>query len=104
MVRTQDRPLIPCNRHPFGNDRDPVSKKKRSYLFAELTEEVICDLVAVGDKKGVRLTQKPGDAQITGSDTLIYRAIYNLIENAIKYNHQGGEVSVEIKRTMNLRR
>lgn len=43
------------------------------------------------------LTQKPGDAQIMGSDTLIYRAIYNLIENAIKYNHQGGEVSVEIK-------
>lgn len=69
---------------------DPVS-------LAELAEEVICDLAAVGDKKGVRLTQKPGDAQITGSDTLLYRAIYNLIENAIKYNRQGGEVSVEIK-------
>lgn len=74
------------------------AKRSDHISLAELTEEVICDLVAVGDKKGVRLTQKPGDAQITGSDTLIYRAIYNLIENAIKYNHQGGEVSVEIKK------
>ena len=73
------------------------AKRSDHISLAELTEEVICDLVAVGDKKGVSLTQKPGDAQIMGSDTLIYRAIYNLIENAIKYNHQGGEVSVEIK-------
>lgn len=73
------------------------AKRSNHISLAELTEEVICDLVAVGDKKGVRITQKPGDAQITGSDTLIYRAIYNLIENAIKYNHQGGEVLVEIK-------
>ena len=35
--------------------------------------------------------------QIVGNDTLIYRAIYNLIENAVKYNYYGGEVSVEIK-------
>ena len=73
------------------------AKRSDHISLAEFTEEVICDLVAVGDKKGVSLTQKPGDAQIMGSDTLIYRAIYNLIENAIKYNHQGGEVSVEIK-------
>lgn len=64
--------------------------------LAELTEEVICDLVAIGEKNGIHLTQKPGDAQIMGNDTLIYRAIYNLIENAIKYNRPGGEVSVEI--------
>ncbi|WP_312908161.1 sensor histidine kinase [Tissierella praeacuta] len=73
------------------------AKRSDHISLAELTEEVICDLVAVGDKKGISLTQKPGDAQIMGSDMLIYRAIYNLIENAIKYNHQGGEVSVEIK-------
>lgn len=73
------------------------AKRSDHISLAELTEEVICDLVAVGDKKGISLTQKPGDAQIMGGDMLIYRAIYNLIENAIKYNHQGGEVSVEIK-------
>ncbi|WP_130838036.1 sensor histidine kinase [Lachnoclostridium sp. Marseille-P6806] len=72
------------------------AKKSDRILLAEMTEEVVCDLTAVGDKKGVRIIQKPGDAQITGNDTLIYRAIYNLIENAIKYNHPGGEVSIEI--------
>lgn len=66
--------------------------------LAALTEEVICDLSAVADKKEVRLTQKSGDVEIMGNDTLVYRAIYNLIENAIKYNHPEGAVSVEIKR------
>jgi len=73
------------------------AKRSDHIRLAEIVEEVICDLAFVGDKKGVRLLQKSGDAQITGNDTLIYRAIYNLIENAIKYNHEGGEVAVEIK-------
>ena len=73
------------------------AKKSDPILLAEIAEEVICDLTTLGDKRGVQLIQKPGSAQITGNDTLIYRAIYNLIENAIKYNHQGGTVSIEIK-------
>lgn len=74
------------------------SAKKMDHISLEgLIEEIICDLAAVGDKKGVRFTQKPGDVYITGNDALIYREIYNLLENAVKYNHQGGEVSVEIK-------
>jgi signal transduction histidine kinase len=74
------------------------AKREDRISLADLIEEAICDLVTVGDEKGVSLIQKPGNAQIMGNDTLIYRAIYNLIENAIKYNHPGGEVSVEIKR------
>ncbi|WP_031476007.1 sensor histidine kinase [Agathobaculum desmolans] len=66
--------------------------------LAALTEEVICDLSAVADRKEITLTQKPGDVEMIGNDTLLYRAIYNLIENAIKYNHPEGAVSVEIKR------
>ena len=72
------------------------TKRSDHIQLAEIIEEVICDLAFVGDKKDVCLVQKPGDAQIIGNDTLIYRAIYNLIENAIKYNREGGEVSVEI--------
>ena len=97
MVRTQTDRLSHVIDILLEMTEIQSAKRSDHISLAELTEEVICDLVAVGDKKGVRLTQKPGDAQITGSDTLIYRAIYNLIENAIKYNHQGGEVSVEIK-------
>ena len=74
-----------------------AAKRSDSISLADMVEEVICDLEFVGDKKGVSLIQKPGNVQITGNDTLIYRAVYNLVENAIKYNHQGGEVCVETK-------
>ena len=70
--------------------------KSDSISLSEITEEVICDLVAVAEKKSISLFQDDGEARLTGSDTLVYRAIYNLIENAIKYNKEGGKVSVAI--------
>lgn len=70
--------------------------KSDSISLSEITEEVICDLVAVADKKHISLIQDDGEARLTGSDTLVYRAIYNLIENAIKYNKEDGKVSVAI--------
>ena len=73
------------------------AEKSDNISLAELIEEVICDLTEVSEKKSVSLIQKPGNAIVTGSDTLIYRAIYNLVENAIKYNKEGGEVSVSIE-------
>mgnify|MGYP000921969523 CR=1 FL=1 len=73
------------------------AEKSDSISLSELVEEVICDLVAVGEKKSVSLIQEDGNAEVTGSDTLVYRAIYNLIENAIKYNKDGGTVSVSIE-------
>ena len=68
--------------------------KSDSISLSEITEEVICDLVAVAEKKSISLVQDDGEARLTGSDTLVYRAIYNLIENAIKYNKEDGKVSV----------
>lgn len=70
--------------------------KSDSISLSEISEEVICDLVAVADKKHISLIQEDSEARLTGSDTLVYRAIYNLIENAIKYNKEGGKVSVAI--------
>lgn len=70
--------------------------KSDSISLSEISEEVICDLVAVADKKNIILIQEDGEARLTGSDTLVYRAIYNLIENAIKYNKEGGTASVAI--------
>ena len=70
--------------------------KSDSISLSEITEEVICDLVAVAEKKSISLIQEDGEARLTGSDTLVYRAIYNLIENAIKYNKEDGKVSVAI--------
>lgn len=73
-----------------------TAEHKDSISLDDLVEEVLCDLDAVAEKKGVRLVQDPGQAHITGNDTLIYRAIYNMVENAIKYNRPGGEVHVSL--------
>ena len=66
--------------------------------LAELTDEV-CDLASIADQKKVELIQEEGDCTVTGSYLLLYRAVYNLVENAIKYNHSGGKVTVKISQT-----
>lgn len=65
--------------------------------LSELVEEVLCDLTQVADEKGVTLIQEAGEATLTGSDTLLYRAVYNLVENAIKYNRRDGTVTVGVR-------
>lgn len=59
-----------------------------------LIEEVIADLEPLAAKKNVGLIQKSEAVTMMGSDILIYRLVYNLVENAIKYNKQGGHVTV----------
>ena len=63
--------------------------------LAALTEEVFCDLDPVADKHQIRLIQTEGDCTVTGSYILLYRAVYNLVENAIKYTPDGGHVWVK---------
>ena len=77
---------------------DLQSAQKQDHIsLADMAEEVICDLTALADKKDITISQNPGTAEIIGNDTLVYRAIYNLVENAIKYNNTGGKVTVSIK-------
>ena len=77
---------------------DLQSAQKQDHIsLADMAEEVICDLTAVAEKKNITISQNPGTAEIIGNDTLVYRAIYNLVENAIKYNNPGGKVTVSIK-------
>ena len=64
--------------------------------LAALTEEVFCDLDPVAEKHQVRLIQTDGDCTVAGSYILLYRAVYNLVENAIKYNRPSGSVTVSI--------
>lgn len=64
--------------------------------LSALIEEVVCDLTQVADEKQVTLHQEPGHAELTGSDLLLYRAVYNLVENAIKYNRPNGRVNVGV--------
>ena len=60
-----------------------------------LVDEVLEDLEPLAQEKNIKLIGKCNDVNMVGSDILIYRLVYNLVENAIKYNHSGGQVTVE---------
>ena len=72
-------------------------ERSDSISLDELVEEIICDLTDFAHEKNIILHQYPGNARFTGSSLLVYRAIYNLVENAVKYNRSGGSVSIHIK-------
>ena len=83
----------------------------------ELVDEVFCDLDPVAEKAGISIHFDDNSSQdlhtdvhtpdasalnnnirnITGSYVLLYRAVYNLVENAIKYNRPNGSVTVSVK-------
>ena len=63
--------------------------------LAPMVEEIFTDLTPLSDKLDVTLTTE-GDGIMTGSDALIYRLIFNLTENAVKYNRPGGSVQVSV--------
>ena len=66
-----------------------------------LVDEVLEDLEPLAEGKNIRLIRKCKDITMVGSDILIYRLVYNLVENAIKYNHSGGQVTVTADRKEN---
>ena len=80
LLEMSELHTIPCN--------------DRIQLFP-MIEEIFTDLAPLAEKKSISLTHT-GDAFMTGSDTLIYRLLFNLIENAIRYNRDNGAVSVSV--------
>ena len=69
-----------------------VARNERIQL-APMVEEIFTDLAPLADKRGITLTAD-GDGVMTGSDALIYRLLFNLTENAVKYTRPGGSVRV----------
>ena len=67
-------------------------------ILDALVDEVLEDLEPLAEGKNIRLIGKCNDITMGGSDILIYRLVYNLVENAIKYNHSGGQVTVTADR------
>ena len=63
--------------------------------LAPMIEEIFTDLAPLAEKNGITL-EAEGDGIMTGSDALIYRLIFNLTENAVKYNRPGGSVRVSV--------
>ena len=93
LLREQTERLIQLTRTllEMSNLRQ-VARNERVQL-APMIEEIFTDLAPLSDKLGVTLTAE-GDGIMTGSDALIYRLIFNLTENAVKYNRPGGSVRV----------
>ena len=95
LLREQTERLIQMTRTllEMSNLRQ-VARNERIQL-APMIEEIFTDLAPLSDKRGVTLTAE-GDGIMTGSDALIYRLIFNLTENAVKYNRPGGSVRVSV--------
>lgn len=95
LLREQTERLIQMTRTllEMSNLRQ-VARNERIQL-APMIEEIFTDLAPLSDKLGVTLTAE-GDGIMTGSDALIYRLIFNLTENAVKYNRPGGLVRVSV--------
>ena len=80
LLEMSELRTVPCN------DRIEI---------APMIEEIFADLTPLAEKNGIIL-ESTGDGTMTGSDTLIYRLLFNLTENAVKYNRPGGSVRVEL--------
>lgn len=85
-------------------DMTNLKSVPRTDLIAleELVDEVFCDLDPVAEKAGISIdfndsSDQDSHTDVTGSYVLLYRAVYNLVENAIKYNRPHGSVSVSVK-------
>ena len=72
--------------------------RDETIMVDALVDEVLADLEPLAREKDVELTGNCEAITIVGSDILIYRLVYNLVENAIKYNHPGGQVTVSASR------
>ena len=95
LLREQAERLIQMTRTlPEMSNLRQVARNERIQL-APMIEEIFTDLAPLSDKRGVTLTAE-GNGIMTGSDALIYRLIFNLTENAVKYNRQGGSVRVSV--------
>ena len=72
--------------------------RDETIMVDALVDEVLADLEPLAREKDVELNGNCEAITIVGSDILIYRLGYNLVENAIKYNHPGGQVTVSASR------
>ena len=80
LLQMSELRTIPCN---------------DSIELAPMVEEILADLAPLAEEKNIALTCD-GDGILTGSDTLIYRMIFNLTENAIRYNRSDGSVHISV--------
>ena len=81
-------------------DEKSISQEKEEINLTELSKEVITPLLPVAEKKNVKIDlEAENQVFINGVRSVIFEMIYNLVENAIKYNKNNGKVIVKISKT-----
>ena len=99
LVRSQEEQLDRLSRlvHTLLEMSNLSSAPRSERIeLAPLVEEIITDLTPLASQNDITMEQDCDNVVITGSDALIYRLVFNLIENAVKYNRRGGSVSVSV--------
>lgn len=99
LVRSQEEQLDRLSRlvHTLLEISNLSSAPRSDRIeLAPLVEEIITDLTPLASQNDITMEQDCDNVVITGSDALIYRLVFNLIENAVKYNRRGGSVSVSV--------
>ena len=95
LLREQTERLIQMTRTLLEMSNLQQVARNEQLQLAPMVEEIFTDLAPLAEKRSITL-EAEGDAALTGSDALIYRMLFNLTENAVKYNRLGGSVRVEL--------
>ena len=66
-------------------------------LLSPMIDEVFADLTPRAERNGISLSREGEDVTVVGSDMLLCRMFFNLVENGVKYNHPGGMVKVDVQ-------
>ena len=95
LLREQTERLIQMTRTLLEMSNLRQVARNEHLQLAPMVEEIFTDLAPLAEKRSITL-EAEGDAALTGSDALIYRLLFNLTENAVKYNRPGGSVRIEL--------
>lgn len=95
LLREQTERLTQMTRTLLEMSNLQQVARNEQLQLAPMVEEIFTDLAPLAEKRSITL-EAEGDGSLTGSDALIYRLLFNLTENAVKYNRPGGSVRVEL--------
>lgn len=80
-------------------DEDQVPLERESVDLLEISRDVVQQLSSVAKKNGVSLVAGGTHGSVYGVRQVLSEMVYNLCENAVKYNQKGGRVSVDVKQS-----
>ena len=95
LLREQTERLIQMTKTLLEMSNLQQVARNEQLQLAPMVEEIFADLAPLAEKRSITL-EAEGDGVMTGSDALIYRLLFNLTENAVKYNRPGGSVRVSV--------